>query len=123
MQGRRMKSAFGHSQSRVAQWIACWAHNPKVPESKPGSATTEAYGPILGGGGLARVNPARTSQAGPSAGVISEEVLSSAGGSTTQKLPGEGGREKRSPHTHQAAWGGGPRMQSEAKARSKTHLT
>ena len=26
-------------QSRVAQWLACWAHNPKVPGSKPGSAT------------------------------------------------------------------------------------
>jgi hypothetical protein len=25
--------------SRVAQWLACWAHNPKVPGSKPGSAT------------------------------------------------------------------------------------
>ena len=24
--------------SRVAQWLACWAHNPKVPGSKPGSA-------------------------------------------------------------------------------------
>ena len=26
------------SESGVAQWLACWAHNPKVPESKPGSA-------------------------------------------------------------------------------------
>ena len=25
--------------SRLAQWLACWAHNPKVPGSKPGSAT------------------------------------------------------------------------------------
>ena len=24
--------------SRMAQWLACWAHNPKVPGSKPGSA-------------------------------------------------------------------------------------
>ena len=24
--------------SGVAQWSACWAHNPKVPGSKPGSA-------------------------------------------------------------------------------------
>ena len=24
--------------SGVAQWLACWAHNPKVPGSKPGSA-------------------------------------------------------------------------------------
>ena len=23
----------------MAQWSACWAHNPKVPGSKPGSAT------------------------------------------------------------------------------------
>ena len=22
----------------MAQWLACWAHNPKVPGSKPGSA-------------------------------------------------------------------------------------
>ena len=26
------------STSGVAQWLACWAHNPKVPGSKPGSA-------------------------------------------------------------------------------------
>ena len=26
------------SGSGVAQWLACWAHNPKVPGSKPGSA-------------------------------------------------------------------------------------
>ena len=25
--------------SGVAQWLACWAHNPKVPGSKPGSAS------------------------------------------------------------------------------------
>ena len=25
--------------SEVAQWLACWAHNPKVPGSKPGFAT------------------------------------------------------------------------------------
>ena len=25
--------------SGVAQWLACWAHNPKVPGSKPGFAT------------------------------------------------------------------------------------
>ena len=24
--------------SEVAQWLACWAHNPKVPGSKPGFA-------------------------------------------------------------------------------------
>ena len=24
--------------SGVVQWLACWAHNPKVPGSKPGSA-------------------------------------------------------------------------------------
>ena len=22
----------------MAQWLACWAHNPKVPGPKPGSA-------------------------------------------------------------------------------------
>ena len=26
------------SESEVAQWLACWAHNPKVPGSKPGAA-------------------------------------------------------------------------------------
>ena len=26
------------SESGVAQWLACWAHNPKVPGSKRGSA-------------------------------------------------------------------------------------
>ena len=26
------------TRSGVAQWLACWAHNPKVPGSKPGSA-------------------------------------------------------------------------------------
>ena len=26
------------TMSRVAQWLVCWAHNPKVPGSKPGSA-------------------------------------------------------------------------------------
>ena len=26
------------SRSGVAQWLACWAHNPKVPGLKPGSA-------------------------------------------------------------------------------------
>ena len=41
-----MSPEFGSKQSkaviissRVAQWLACWAHNPKVPGSKPGSAT------------------------------------------------------------------------------------
>ena len=27
-----------HYISEVAQWLACWAHNPKVPGSKPGFA-------------------------------------------------------------------------------------
>ena len=31
-------SAPSSSVSGVAQWLACWAHNPKVPGSKPGSA-------------------------------------------------------------------------------------
>ena len=29
--------------SGVAQWSACWAHNPKVPGSKPGSARIWAH--------------------------------------------------------------------------------
>ena len=33
---KRLQRKF--SESGVAQWLACWAHNPKVPESKPGSA-------------------------------------------------------------------------------------
>ena len=28
-----------HINSGVAQWLACWAHNPKVRGSKPRSAT------------------------------------------------------------------------------------
>ena len=31
--------------SRVAQWLACWAHNPKVPGSKPGSAILSLSAP------------------------------------------------------------------------------
>ena len=30
---------FGWRHSGVAQWLACWAHNPKVRGSKPRSAT------------------------------------------------------------------------------------
>ena len=30
-----------HYTSEVAQWLACWAHNPKVPGSKPGFATQD----------------------------------------------------------------------------------
>ena len=30
------------SESGVAQWLACWAHNPKVPGSKPGYACTHS---------------------------------------------------------------------------------
>ena len=32
-----------HYISEVAQWLACWAHNPKVPGSKPGFATQNFY--------------------------------------------------------------------------------
>ena len=36
--------------SGVAQWSACWAHNPKVPGSKPGSAKLHAeHGLVLCG--------------------------------------------------------------------------
>ena len=36
--------------SGVAQWSACWAHNPKVPGSKPGSAKVHAeHGLVLCG--------------------------------------------------------------------------
>ena len=27
----------------MAQWLACWAHNPKVPGSKPGSAILRLF--------------------------------------------------------------------------------
>ena len=29
--------------SELAQWLACWAHNPKVPGSKPGSAKVHDF--------------------------------------------------------------------------------
>ena len=35
-----------HYISEVAQWLACWAHNPKVPGSKPGFATQKFYTPL-----------------------------------------------------------------------------
>ena len=37
---------FARKRSGVAQWLACWVHNPKVRGSKPRSATT-----ALGAGG------------------------------------------------------------------------
>ena len=33
------KTPFHQQHSGVAQWLACWAHNPKVRGSKPRSAT------------------------------------------------------------------------------------
>ena len=33
--------SFGEDNSGVAQWLACWAHNPKVRGSKPRSARYE----------------------------------------------------------------------------------
>ena len=30
-----MKAIIIHADSEVAQWLACWAHNPKVRGSKP----------------------------------------------------------------------------------------
>ena len=36
-----------HYTSEVAQWLACWAHNPKVPGSKPGFATQNLNTPGL----------------------------------------------------------------------------
>ena len=38
--------------SGVAQWSACWAHNPKVPGSKPGSAKGRRQEEQRSGGGL-----------------------------------------------------------------------
>ena len=37
--GQPGKASRWKDKSGVAQWLACWAHNPKVPGSKPGSAT------------------------------------------------------------------------------------
>ena len=33
--------SFGEDKSGVAQWLACWPHNPKVRGSKPRSARYE----------------------------------------------------------------------------------
>ena len=45
MRGHRQ--SFGVRTSRVAQWLACWAHNPKVRGSKPRSAKLcEGGGPL-----------------------------------------------------------------------------
>ena len=38
MPERTQEASTWGSKSGVAQWLACWAHNPKVPGSKPGSA-------------------------------------------------------------------------------------
>ena len=40
MPERTKEASTWGSKSGVAQWLACWAHNPKVPGSKPGSATS-----------------------------------------------------------------------------------
>ena len=38
----------------MAQWLACWAHNPKVPGSKPGSAISViTQGPLCSAVGAA----------------------------------------------------------------------
>ena len=34
--------------SGLAQWIACWAHNPEVPGSRPGSASFVGVGVGVG---------------------------------------------------------------------------
>ncbi len=58
---------LNHSASEVAQWLACWAHNPKVPESKPGFATAnecsrgEEQGSLTLTQGRARWQPRRLS--------------------------------------------------------------
>ena len=37
------KTCFLGGNSRVAQWIACWAHNPEVRGSKPCSALQKTF--------------------------------------------------------------------------------
>ena len=55
-----LKGAFKcHVTSGVAQWLACWAHNPKVRGSKPRSAIPPAALRFAGLGG------ASESQLGP----------------------------------------------------------
>ena len=39
---------FSPLHSGVAQWLACWAHNPKVRGSKPRSATFVSRSAVLG---------------------------------------------------------------------------
>ena len=40
--------------SGVAQWLACWAHNPKVRGSKPRSANVTVERPGASSGGVVR---------------------------------------------------------------------
>jgi hypothetical protein len=49
----RSKSEFTEVNSGVAQWLACWAHNPKVRGSKPRSAMLH----VRAEGNLARNSP------------------------------------------------------------------
>ena len=44
--------ACSSSTSGVAQWLACWAHNPKVRGSKPRSAIGSVIHWIRRGGGI-----------------------------------------------------------------------
>ena len=47
-----------HNMSGVAQWLACWAHKPKVAGSKLGSAMGNSHAThsrAAVGGDLARV--------------------------------------------------------------------
>ena len=50
---QNLENFQGFSRSGVAQWLACWAHNPKVPGSKPGSAMfvlTQEWSPCSAAG-------------------------------------------------------------------------
>ena len=55
--------------SEVAQWLACWAHNPKVPGSKPGFAT---HSPSWPAGHWLQ---ARTAEVAPAAGGAGQKLL------------------------------------------------
>ena len=60
-----------HAFSKVAQWLACWAQNPKVRGSKPRSAMNPHVPRPLwvgeGGGGVGAANPIRARRAGRNA--------------------------------------------------------
>ena len=48
-----------NTMSGVAQWLACWAHNPKVPGSKPGAAMIWHDSVLYGSSGASEASSQR----------------------------------------------------------------